>query len=332
VTRACRILIVEDHKEARALFERRVRWVLRDSQVQVELADDYSTGVAGLERRPDLAIIDIHLGEDSDNKLGKELILDAQQVGVPCIAVTEYGGVNPRDVEDVRLSGALKFFYKREMNWREFTEIVLQVFAGLGGQDNPRAHVPLLGDGSMLGAAAHDVDRPILAAVVLSDLVNSTKLQSECGDHRWAAEVKPAHANRAECLATQHRGRLISYQGDALIAAFESPVEALLFSLDLDQDAGESRLKVRVGVEVGLVRISQNEISGIAVNRASRYADAEEKKSGVRVGEVTRIILNREDSPLLRDTDWILLPEQDLKGMEGEHRVWRVRRKPVTFA
>ena len=99
-----------------------------------------------------------------------------------------------------------------------------------------------------------------LAAIVFTDIVGSTKLKNELGDHEAVALIKGHHALVRETLAGFKQGEEIETAGDSFFVVFSKPSDAVKFALRL-----QSKLRAfsqkghpisdRIGIHVGEVLI-----------------------------------------------------------------------------
>ncbi len=120
------------------------------------------------------------------------------------------------------------------------------------------------------GADATEAER-ILATVMFTDIVDSTQRAAELGDAAWRLQLDE-HDRIAQRLVETHRGRLVKYTGDGLLATFDGPGRAIRCAIGLKPALAQLRLPVRVGLHTGEVEQRGNDISGIAVHAASRVA------------------------------------------------------------
>jgi class 3 adenylate cyclase len=124
-------------------------------------------------------------------------------------------------------------------------------------------------------------------------------------------------------------GRIVKSIGDAFLVTFESPTQAVLCGMALQDrlwqhnlGATETyRLDVRVAVNVGEVRVESDDVFGEPVNIASRVesiADAGE----VFFTEAVYLAMNKAEVPSQE------VGAFELKGIPGKIRVFRVPRAP----
>jgi hypothetical protein len=90
------------------------------------------------------------------------------------------------------------------------------------------------------------------------------------------------HSAVFEALVTQHRGRVFNRAGDAILAEFDSAVEAVRCATDIqsalrtrnDQLPDERQVRFRIGVNLGDVLLQGDDLLGDGVNVASRLQTA----------------------------------------------------------
>ena len=103
--------------------------------------------------------------------------------------------------------------------------------------------------------AAESPSRTLLTTLVLSDVVDSTKITARVGDAH-AAEIFGRHDSLVRSLLAQYHGEEISHS-DGFLVLFERPVDALRYALSLHDaldNLGQEfsvKLHVRVGIHLG---------------------------------------------------------------------------------
>lgn len=131
----------------------------------------------------------------------------------------------------------------------------------------------LLGDieefvtGHRQGAAA-ELER-VLATVLFTDIVNSTRSAAEIGDQRWR-HLLDSHDRLAQQIVARHRGILVKSTGDGILATFDGPGRAVRCALALGAAAKQIGLALRAGLHTGEIEIRGSDIGGIAVHAAAR--------------------------------------------------------------
>jgi class 3 adenylate cyclase len=125
------------------------------------------------------------------------------------------------------------------------------------------------GQGPAFPPGSHE-DR-ILATVMFSDIVASTRLAAEIGDRRWR-DVLDRHDDMVRRQLEAHGGREIKTTGDGFLALFDAPLRAIRCALAIRDELRGSDIEVRIGVHTGEVELRGNDVGGIAVNIGARVA------------------------------------------------------------
>jgi class 3 adenylate cyclase len=116
--------------------------------------------------------------------------------------------------------------------------------------------------------AAPDFDR-VLATVLFTDIVDSTRRAAEMGDHKWRRALDE-HDHTAKRIVMQHRGKLVKTTGDGILATFDGPGRAIHCALAFQTAARNFGLPVRAGLHTGEIELRNGDIGGIAVHAAAR--------------------------------------------------------------
>jgi class 3 adenylate cyclase/pimeloyl-ACP methyl ester carboxylesterase len=116
--------------------------------------------------------------------------------------------------------------------------------------------------------APPDFDR-VLATVLFTDIVDSTRRAAEMGDNVWH-RVLDEHDLAAQRIVAQHRGSLVKTTGDGILATFDGPGRAIRCALALEAATTRIGLQVRAGLHTGEIELRDGDISGIAVHAAAR--------------------------------------------------------------
>jgi class 3 adenylate cyclase len=113
-----------------------------------------------------------------------------------------------------------------------------------------------------------DFDR-VLATVLFTDIVESTRRASQMGDHTWR-KLLDSHDQIARQIVQKHRGNLIKTTGDGIVATFDGPGRAVRCALAFRAAAEQIGLPLRAGLHTGEVEMREHDIGGIAVHAAAR--------------------------------------------------------------
>jgi class 3 adenylate cyclase len=109
----------------------------------------------------------------------------------------------------------------------------------------------------------------VLATIVFTDIVDSTKRASEFGDRRWR-ELLDNHDDMVGRQVHRFGGRKVNTTGDGMVATFDGPARGVQCGLAICDGARQLGLAVRVGVHTGEVERRGDDIAGIAVHIAAR--------------------------------------------------------------
>ena len=114
-------------------------------------------------------------------------------------------------------------------------------------------------------------DERVLATVVFTDIVESTRRAAAMGDLLWR-EVLDSHDSLAAQEVEAFRGRLVKSTGDGLLATFDGPTRAVRATQSLRARMTEVGLPIRAGLHAGEIELRRGDIGGISVHIASRIA------------------------------------------------------------
>jgi class 3 adenylate cyclase len=115
-----------------------------------------------------------------------------------------------------------------------------------------------------------ETDR-VLATVMFTDIVESTKRAAKLGDRQWSILVDNHDKMVREQLA-RFRGCAIKTLGDGFLATFDGPARAVRCASSIVESVYSLGIDVRIGIHTGEVELKGNDIGGIAVNIAARVA------------------------------------------------------------
>ncbi|MGY4567722.1 adenylate/guanylate cyclase domain-containing protein [Bradyrhizobium sp. USDA 3256] len=113
-----------------------------------------------------------------------------------------------------------------------------------------------------------ELDR-VLATVLFTDIVDSTRSAATMGDHRWR-RLLDDHDQLAQQMVGRHRGHLVKSTGDGILATFDGPGRAVRCALAFGSAARQIGLPVRAGLHTGEIEVRGADIGGIAVHAAAR--------------------------------------------------------------
>ena len=109
----------------------------------------------------------------------------------------------------------------------------------------------------------------VLATVLFTDIVDSTRSAATMGDQRWR-RLLDDHDQLARQIIGRHRGNLVKTTGDGILATFDGPGRAVRCALAFGDAAKQIGLPLRAGLHTGEVELRGNDIGGVAVHAAAR--------------------------------------------------------------
>jgi class 3 adenylate cyclase len=157
-------------------------------------------------------------------------------------------------------------------------------------------------------AAADDLDR-VLATVLFTDIVDSTRSAAEMGDKAWR-RLLDSHDQLAKQTVEKHRGILVKSTGDGILATFDGPARAVRCALAFGTAARQIGLPLRAGLHTGEIEIRGRDIGGIAVHAAARVM----AQSGASEVLVSRVVTDLVAGAGLRFSG---RGSHELKGLPG---------------
>ena len=116
-----------------------------------------------------------------------------------------------------------------------------------------------------------------LAAILAADVVGYSRL-IRADEEGTLTALKQLRDDIVDPRIEAHRGRIVKLMGDGMLAEFQSVVDAVRSAIEIQQALSEfnerrpvdSRIEVRVGVNLGDVVIDGDDIQGDGVNIAAR--------------------------------------------------------------
>jgi class 3 adenylate cyclase len=115
-----------------------------------------------------------------------------------------------------------------------------------------------------------EVDR-VLATVMFTDIVDSTKRAAELGDREWRL-LRERHDGAVRQLLTRFRGHEVKNLGDGFLATFDGPARAIRCAAAISDAVLPLGIAVRSGLHTGEIELTVDDVTGIAVHIAARVA------------------------------------------------------------
>ncbi|MBE3066738.1 MAG: adenylate/guanylate cyclase domain-containing protein [Chloroflexi bacterium] len=158
----------------------------------------------------------------------------------------------------------------------------------------------------------------VLATVLFTDIVDSTRRAAEMGDHHWR-DLLGAHNAMLSKEINRFRGRLIKSTGDGCLATFDGPARAIRCALALSDESRRMGLEIRAGLHTGEIELIEQDIGGLAVHIAARV---------LAQAQANEVWLSRTVKDLVVGSGFEFSERGDfsLKGIPGEWRLFTVQR------
>jgi class 3 adenylate cyclase len=192
----------------------------------------------------------------------------------------------------------------------------------LSGED----HLPCIGDNAdriideiaefVTGSRAELEPDRVLASVLFTDIVDSTRRASEIGDRSWR-DLLDRHNEIVRRELARFQGREIKTLGDGFLATFDRPARAVRCALSVADAVRAIGLDLRIGVHTGEIEVNGGDISGIAVHIAARVGATAEAGQVLVSGTVRDLVAGSN----LRFGD---RGSRELKGIEEPVRLFAV--------
>jgi class 3 adenylate cyclase len=163
---------------------------------------------------------------------------------------------------------------------------------------------------------APDPER-ILATVMFSDIVDSTRRASQLGDRRWREQLEAIESAMRHEL-DRFRGRAIKTMGDGLLATFDGPARAIRCATAIRDGARRQfGLDLRTGLHTGEVEMIGDDVGGIAVHIGARVGASAAPGEVLVSGTVKDLVVGS-------GIEFDDRGERELRGIPGQWRLWAV--------
>lgn len=219
----------------------------------------------------------------------------------------------------------------RAVNYRAARWLAEQIegsrYIELEGED----HFPWVGDSDaalepieefLTGVRPSPAPERVLATVLFTDIVDSTRLATEMGDRRWRGLLEEHHDLVRERLE-RFEGREIKTTGDGFLAIFAGPTRAAECARAIADAMPSLGIEVRAGLHSGEVELIGEDVGGIAVHVAARIAAL----AGSREVLASRTV---RDLAAGSGVDFEPLGHRELKGVADEWEIFSVAVSPLS--
>jgi len=123
----------------------------------------------------------------------------------------------------------------------------------------------------LTGHQAEVADDRVLATVLFTDIVDSTRRAAGMGDRDWHA-LLDAHDAVVRAQLNRFRGREVSTVGDGFLAMFDGPQRAIRCAMAIRDAVQVLGIQVRAGLHTGECEVRGDDIGGIGVHIGARVS------------------------------------------------------------
>ncbi|MFI5506340.1 adenylate/guanylate cyclase domain-containing protein [Mycobacterium sp. NPDC051804] len=123
----------------------------------------------------------------------------------------------------------------------------------------------------LTGHQADVADDRVLATVLFTDIVDSTRQATEMGDRDWHA-LLDAHDAIVRSQFARFRGREVNSTGDGFLAMFDGPQRAIRCAMAIRDAVQTLGIQVRIGLHTGECEVRGQDIGGIGVHIGARVS------------------------------------------------------------
>lgn len=123
----------------------------------------------------------------------------------------------------------------------------------------------------LTGEQADLADDRVLATVLFTDIVDSTRRAAEMGDRDWHA-LLDAHDAVVRSQLSRFHGREVNSTGDGFLAMFDGPQRAIRCAMAIRDAARSLGIEVRAGLHTGECEVRGDDIGGIGVHIGARVS------------------------------------------------------------
>jgi class 3 adenylate cyclase len=112
----------------------------------------------------------------------------------------------------------------------------------------------------------------VLATILFTDIVSSTRHASDLGDQKWHTLLE-RHNALVRTELSHFAGREIRTTGDGFLVTFDGPARAIRCACAIRDGVKRLGIEIRAGLHTGEIEFLDKGVSGIGVHIASRVLD-----------------------------------------------------------
>jgi class 3 adenylate cyclase len=169
----------------------------------------------------------------------------------------------------------------------------------------------------LTGARHRPETERVLATVMFSDIVDSTRQAAEMGDRRWRDLLQSLEELVGRQLKS-FRGRAVKTMGDGFLATFDGPARGIRCAAAIRDAAKDTfSLDTRTGLHTGEVEVIGRDVGGLAVHIAARVIGQASPGEVVVSNTVKDLVVG--SGIAFEDRG-----EHELRGVPDRWRLWAV--------
>jgi pimeloyl-ACP methyl ester carboxylesterase/class 3 adenylate cyclase len=154
----------------------------------------------------------------------------------------------------------------------------------------------------------------VLATVMFTDIVDSTRRAAQAGDRGWR-ELIERHNELTRRQLDRFRGREVKTLGDGFLATFDGPARAIECACAIRDGVHPIGLEVRAGLHTGECELAGDDVRGMAVNIGARIGSLAQANEVLVSGTVKDLVVGA-------DLEFADRGEHELKGVPGTWRLF----------
>ena len=168
----------------------------------------------------------------------------------------------------------------------------------------------------MTGVRSGSGAERVLATVLFTDVVDSTKRAAGLGDERWR-DLLDRHDENVRGQIRRFQGREVSTAGDGFFATFDSPGRAIECALAIREALRVLDVEVRAGIHTGEIEVRGDDFAGLTVHIGARV-------SGLAAPGEVLVSSTVKDLVVGSSIEFTERGEHELKGVPGTWRLFAV--------
>jgi pimeloyl-ACP methyl ester carboxylesterase len=194
-------------------------------------------------------------------------------------------------------------------------------YVDLPGND----HIPWVGDAEstldaieqfLTGARQPRKSSRVLATVMFTDIVDSTRRVAQIGDRRWRDLVE-SHDEIVRDRLSDYRGQEVKTMGDGFLVTFDGPARGIRCARSIVEGVHGCGLEVRAGLHTGECELIGDDVGGIAVNIGARVG-------GLAAGGEVLVSRTVKDLVVGSEIEFEDRGTHELKGVPGRWELFAV--------